>query len=407
MNLKVPNKQNELLDVMTDGADLHEASRIVVFVHGFGTSLHERGLFDHIVGTLTKTDKRLATIRFSWSGFGDSEGKPQETTLQKISSDFECVLDYVYKNANEFSNVAVVGFSMGNIVVAGVLTSKRYRVYKVVCINPADFKPGDISFKKWLSHEGAKLEGEVLVVPRADGTVTRMNRAFWDTLDDMNYKGNLAKLCAEYSSILVRATDDTIVDNTEVKTVDFSEIIELPGEHNFSKPQDLRLFLDTIATVFSEKNTIVDEDDNVVGAKARADITNDDLYRVASLWLRNGKGQVLLARRALTKSHDPGKWGPAVAGTVEEGDDYLDTIRRETFEELGLKDLVFELGPKKLRQGQWKYYSQKFFATTDKDISDMKIQKDEVDEVCWFDEATLPDLIRDKPEMFIPSMQDY
>lgn len=144
-----------------------------------------------------------------------------------------------------------------------------------------------------------------------------------------------------------------------------------------------------------------------IGAKVRSEITPDDIYRVASLWLRNNKGQVLLAKRAMTKSHDPGKWGPAVAGTVAEGEDYLVTIKRETVEEIGLDNLSFELGPKKLRQGQWKYYSQKFFAATDKDISDMKIQKNEVDEVRWFDEATLPDLIRNELEMFIPSMQDY
>jgi isopentenyl-diphosphate delta-isomerase len=407
MDLKVPNNQGELLEVMIDGAPLAQATRVVVFVHGFGTSLHERGLFDNVAEELTSTDDRMATVRFSWSGFGDSEGEQQETTLQKVSADFECILDYVYRNVAKFSKVAVVGFSMGNIVVASVLTSKKHEVYKVVCVNPADFKPGEQSFQKWLSHKGAKLEGDVLVVPRADGTITRINRAFWDTMDGMNYSGNLAKLCLSYPSILVRAKNDTIVDNSELKSLGFSNIIELSGEHNFSEPRDRQAFLDTMTNIFSEKNTIVDENDNVIGAMARSDITANDIYRVSSLWLRNGNGQVLLAKRALTKSHDPGKWGPAVAGTVEEGDDYLSTIQRETFEEIGLTGLEFEPGPKRFSSGRWKHFSQKFFAVTDKDIGDMEIRKAEVAEVKWFDEASLMELIEKQPGLFIETMKKY
>lgn len=50
-----------------------------------------------------------------------------------------------------------------------------------------------------------------------------------------------------------------------------------------------------------EKQIIVDKDDNVVGAKERNEIVQSDIYRVSCLWLRNLKGDVLLAQRRLIK----------------------------------------------------------------------------------------------------------
>jgi len=156
-----------------------------------------------------------------------------------------------------------------------------------------------------------------------------------------------------------------------------------------------------------EKNTIVDGNDVVIGAKSRNEITHEDIYRVAGLWLYNKKGQLLLAQRAFTKSHSPGKWGPSVAGTVEEGEDYLTTIVRETEEELGLTGLKFIEDEKNFRSEDWQYFSQRFTATTDKDISDMKIQREEVEQVQWFNEDEIPKLIQKDPDMFIPSMKEH
>lgn len=156
-----------------------------------------------------------------------------------------------------------------------------------------------------------------------------------------------------------------------------------------------------------ELNTIVDENDNVIGAKVRNEITKDDIYRVSALWLYNKSGQVLLAQRSFTKSHEPGRWGPAVAGTVAKGESYLDNIIRETEEELGLAGLDFELGPKKFQTNDWRYFSQRFYATTDKDISEMKIEKREVAQVKWFDEDEVKKLVKEKPELFVPSMKRF
>jgi len=68
---------------------------------------------------------------------------------------------------------------------------------------------------------------------------------------------------------------------------------------------------------------IVDENDRLIGVKNRAAIGYaKDIYRVSALWLTNPDGYVLLAKRANQKDKEPGVWGPAVSGTVEENEDY-------------------------------------------------------------------------------------
>jgi isopentenyldiphosphate isomerase len=70
------------------------------------------------------------------------------------------------------------------------------------------------------------------------------------------------------------------------------------------------------------KIIIVNEKDKEIGLKERGTLKTEDIYRVTALWITNSKDEILLAKRALTKSNDPGKWGPAVAGTVDEGETY-------------------------------------------------------------------------------------
>jgi len=157
------------------------------------------------------------------------------------------------------------------------------------------------------------------------------------------------------------------------------------------------------------KIIIVDENNNVIGHKERETLKQEEIYRVSALWLTNSKGDILLARRALTKSHDPGKWGPAVAGTVEEGETYYSNIVKETAEELGLglKDIKPEKGPMIRISDRHNYFAQWYTLTIDKSISQFKIQKGEVEEIKWFSKKELVEQLDKKPEEFLKRMKRY
>jgi isopentenyl-diphosphate delta-isomerase len=134
---------------------------------------------------------------------------------------------------------------------------------------------------------------------------------------------------------------------------------------------------------------IVDEEDNIVGYKERSEILWEDIYRVASLWVTNSQGEVLLARRAYTKAHSPGVWGPAVAGTVEVGESYDSNIVKEAKEELGIEGIEFTLDEHRRTTGNRNYFSQSYKVVLDWPIDKFRPQLEEVAEVKWFDLESL------------------
>ncbi len=101
-----------------------------------------------------------------------------------------------------------------------------------------------------------------------------------------------------------------------------------------------------------KKTIIVDENDKRIGLKIRRDIKQEEIYRVSALWIENSKGDVLLAQRSFDKKNNPGQWGTAVAGTVEEDEDYDLNIYKEAEEEIGLKGEKFEKSFKLRRIGK-------------------------------------------------------
>lgn len=150
---------------------------------------------------------------------------------------------------------------------------------------------------------------------------------------------------------------------------------------------------------------VVNDQDHVIGAVARDQMETNAIYRVSALWLTNSNGDILLAQRHRSKTHDPLAWGTAVAGTVEEGETYEENIRKEAREELGIEDLAMQLGPKHLvRSGTYHHFTQWYTATLDRDVTQFRLQEDEVEEVRWVAPEQLRQEVQSHPEEFTPNM---
>lgn len=152
---------------------------------------------------------------------------------------------------------------------------------------------------------------------------------------------------------------------------------------------------------------VVDEDDQIIGYKLRSDIDfKNDIYRIGALWLTNSKSEVLIAQRLLTKDKDPGKWGPAAAGTLEKGETYESNVYKEAEEEIGLKDVHLTIGPKQ-RFGEPRHaFCQWFTAVVDKPADSFKVQEEEVEQVAWVPKDNLIEDVAKNPEKYTPSMPD-
>ncbi len=122
-------------------------------------------------------------------------------------------------------------------------------------------------------------------------------------------------------------------------------------------------------------------------------------HRTAHIWVVNknsGKYQVLLQKRSAEKESFPGMYDTSSAGHIQAGDEPLESAQRELYEELGIKasdeELSFagkfhikyemEFHGKMFRDNEvaFVYVYEKPI-----DIGSLVLQKEEVEEVRWFD----------------------
>lgn len=147
---------------------------------------------------------------------------------------------------------------------------------------------------------------------------------------------------------------------------------------------------------------VVDENDNLTGEKKdRNFIHNNNLYhRHASCWILNYEGDILLQRRALTKSKRPGIWSKT-GGHVKSGESVIDAIKREVKEEIGLelkdKDLFFM---QKFKSNNPNFFSYGYIALTHNKIGDYKLQIEEVDMVRYYKIEELEKQKRNNNKLF-------
>jgi len=150
----------------------------------------------------------------------------------------------------------------------------------------------------------------------------------------------------------------------------------------------------------SELIPIVNHDDEIIGYKPRIDITSDDIYRVSALWIENSKWEVLLAQRGFMKRNSPGKWWPAVAGTVDKDESYEENIYKEAEEELGISWVEFTFVCKKYKAWpKFFYFCSWYECILDWDISKFLIEYPQVEQVRWFSRRELKNLLNNSPEI--------
>lgn len=151
---------------------------------------------------------------------------------------------------------------------------------------------------------------------------------------------------------------------------------------------------------------IVNEQDEIIAYKTREETTREDIRRIVGLNVFNENNEILIAKRQSNKTIDPNVWGPSVAGTVDEGYSYDETMVKEMGEEIGLyntkpifvKKMYYET--EKTRR-----YTCVCYAIVNSKEFIPKIQEEEVSQIKWINLQDLENWFNEKPQDFIPSFQ--
>ena len=146
---------------------------------------------------------------------------------------------------------------------------------------------------------------------------------------------------------------------------------------------------------------IVDEQGRPTGETVDREMAHQEgiLHRTSHLWLlrrRNGKVQVLLQKRSLTKDSHPGCYDISSAGHIPAGMDFLTSALRELEEELGLEADAGELilcGTRRIRYaGEFhgrpfrdNQVSRVYALWRDVEPEALVLQAEEVESVLWMD----------------------
>ncbi len=87
----------------------------------------------------------------------------------------------------------------------------------------------------------------------------------------------------------------------------------------------------------------LDEDGNVLEVVTRARMRRENLrHRSVGIVVLNGRGEVLIHRRAEDKDVWPGQWDLAAGGVIAHGETFEEAAARELAEELGITGAELE-----------------------------------------------------------------
>lgn len=162
---------------------------------------------------------------------------------------------------------------------------------------------------------------------------------------------------------------------------------------------------------------ILDEFGNKTGKiKSRSEVhRNGNFHKAVHIWIINDLREILLQRRCLTKDSDPNMLDISCAGHLTAGDTSIEGAIRELKEELNLdvkeSDLEFIKTIKRCHVSNKTFidneYDDFYILRTDKSISDMKYQVEEISEIFFVPFLKFKEMIANKQPDLVISEEEY
>ena len=163
-----------------------------------------------------------------------------------------------------------------------------------------------------------------------------------------------------------------------------------------------------------EKIDVLDENGHKTGqVVSREEVHKLGLWhRCVHIWVVNGK-EVLLQKRSSQKQTHPNKWTTATSGHLSAGASSIEGAIREIGEEIGLEvkeselQYLFTVKESGVNNNQEKKIIENeitdvYLLKKDIDISNLKLQPEEVSEVKWFSYGEFKKMVLEDDPNLVP-----
>ena len=129
---------------------------------------------------------------------------------------------------------------------------------------------------------------------------------------------------------------------------------------------------------------IVNDRGEVTGQAPRSKVHDGSklLHPVVHMHVINPKKAILLQKRALTKQVFPGKWDSAVGGHISAGEKLEEALKREAYEEIGLRNFSAKLF--KIFKWESEDQAELVYLFTTFDYKNFQRQTNEVSDACFW-----------------------
>lgn len=133
---------------------------------------------------------------------------------------------------------------------------------------------------------------------------------------------------------------------------------------------------------------IVDKKGNFTGLTIEKEKAHENklLHNGIIIFIINDKKQILLQKRSENRKFNPNKW-ESCGGHVHAKEKFEEAAKREIFEELNLKielNNIFPLSYHEISNDNMHIFHFYYIKYNDNNLN-LKIQKDELSEIKWFD----------------------
>lgn len=176
-NIFITNRFGEKLETIIKNPEEKGPFPAIIFVTGFGATLHETGnSHDEIAERLVQNG--FLTVQFSFAGRGKSDGKYEEMTLDRQAQQVEDILNWTHMNkVVDTTRIGIYALSFG--VPTTLCTN--YRKVKSLCLTSGAYFPYQ-SLSKRFSEKGEFNPAGISWRKTSTGEILKIKKEFWHSI---------------------------------------------------------------------------------------------------------------------------------------------------------------------------------------------------------------------------------